>query len=118
MCPNKAPIREFAVSRLPTMDRPLLWYVVTDQIFRDAMVGAMRNMNACGVCTPCCANPFPIRSEERIDFLAAQLEFEDHVHLGEYGTIISITAHDFDHYRVIPLWQFNSCNRFTHEQVC
>ena len=91
--------------RLPTTDRPLLWDVLTDEIFPNAMVGVTRNMNASGVCTPCCATPFPLRSEEQIDFLAAQLESEDHVHLGEYGTIISIAAHDFDHYRVIPLWQ-------------
>ena len=117
LCPNQAPKAEFIVSCVPTTDRPLLWDVVTDEIFLDAMVGVTHNMNASGVCTPCCATPFPLWPEEQIDFLVAQLGSEDHVHLGEYGTIISIAAHNFDHYRGIPLWQVTSCNRFTHEQV-
>ena len=71
LCPNQAPTAEFIVPRLPTTDRPLLWNVVTDEIFVDAMVGVMRNMNASGVCTPCCVAPFPLRSEEQIDFLVA-----------------------------------------------
>ena len=71
LCPNQAPTAEFIVSCLPTADRPLLWDVVTDEFFLDAMVGITRNMNAFGVCTPCCATPFPLRSEEQIDFLAS-----------------------------------------------
>ena len=106
---------------MPTTDRPLLWDVVTDEIFLNAMVGVTRNVNASGICTTCCAVPFPLRFEqqidflaaqlesedhvEQIDFLAAQLESEDHVHLSEYGTITSIAAQDFDLCRVIPLWQ-------------
>ena len=71
LCANQACTTEFIVSRLPTTHRPLLWDVVIDEIFRDTMVGVTRNMNSFGVCTPCCAAPFPLRSKEDIDFLAA-----------------------------------------------
>ena len=76
---NQAPTTELIVSRLPTTGRPVLWDVVTYEIFPAATVGVTRNMNASSVCTPCCAAPFPFRTKEQIDFLAALavINFQD-----------------------------------------
>ena len=76
-----------------------------DEIFLEALVGVDRRCKASGLCTTCCPKQFSLQSEAEIDVFALWLESNDNVHLGEYGTVMSIAAHDYDHYRVIPLWE-------------
>ena len=105
LVPNCPPTVQFIVSRLPIADRPLLWDILVDEVFLEAMVGVDGGCNASGICTTCCPRKFSLRSEADIDAFAIKLESDDNVHLGEYGTVISIAAHDYDYYRVIPLWE-------------
>ena len=92
-CPNQPPTPDFIASRLPSTDRPLLWDMLTDEIFLDAMVGVARNMNASGVCTTCCEAPFPLWSEAQIDYFAEQLETKDRVHEGAMSSMPLLWTH-------------------------
>ena len=93
---------QFIFSRLPIADRPLLWDILVDEVFLEAMVGVDGGCNASGICTTCCPRKFSLRSEADIDAFAIKLESDNNVHLGDYGAVISIAAHDYDYYRVIP----------------
>ena len=76
-----------------------------DEIFLEALVGVDRRCKASGLCTTCCPEQFSVQGEAEIDAFALRPESDGNVHLGEYGTVIFTAAHDYDHYRVIPLWE-------------
>ena len=69
-----------------------------DGIFLEAVVGVDSRRKSSGICTMCCPEQFSLQSEAKIDVFAPWPESDDNVHLGEYGTVISIAAHDHDHY--------------------
>ena len=49
LLPNRPPIVEFIVSRLPKVECPLLWDIVVDDIFLEALVGVDRCWQVSGI---------------------------------------------------------------------
>ena len=40
-----------------------------------------------------------------LEAFAMRLDGDENLHLAEYGTVISIAAHNYDHYRARPVWE-------------